>query len=93
VRAVNDAGQTGPLSDGVAFLTANRASTTQSTADFNGDGKADVGVLCNYGRQTAGTNRTGLWKFTGTGTGFADPAMTWDSASSGSWNWISSDLA
>ncbi|MGW8358431.1 Ig-like domain-containing protein, partial [Streptomyces wedmorensis] len=58
-----------------------------------GDGKADVGVLYNYGRQTAGTNRTGLWKFTGTGTGFADPAMTWDSASSGSWNWISSDLA
>ncbi|MFI1975203.1 transglycosylase family protein [Streptomyces wedmorensis] len=89
VRAVNDAGQTGPLSDGVAFLTANRASTTQSTGDFNGDGKDDIAVFYDNGQATDGTGfRSALWTFTSTGTGFGAPVKKWDnvSAGSGSWN-------
>ncbi|MFD5890622.1 hypothetical protein ACFWHQ_32260 [Streptomyces sp. NPDC060334] len=49
------------------------------TGDFNGDGKTDVGILYDYGQQTGGTNRTGLWRITSTGTGFDVPALAWDS--------------
>jgi hypothetical protein len=89
VRAVNDAGQTGPLSDGVSFLTANRADTTRTTGDYNGDGKDDIAVLYNNGQGTDGGYRTALWTFTSTGSGFGQPVKKWDNASAGfgSWNW------
>ncbi|MGW0121109.1 transglycosylase family protein [Streptomyces sp. NPDC003327] len=89
VRAVNDAGQTGPLSDGVSFLTANRATTARTTGDFNGDGKDDVAVLYDNGQGTDGLYRTAVWTFTSTGTGFGPPVRKWDNVSTafGSWNW------
>ncbi|MET9951464.1 transglycosylase family protein [Streptomyces sp. NPDC006339] len=90
VRAANDAGQTGPLSSGVSFLTANRATTTQTTGDFNGDGKDDIAVLYDNGQATDGSGyRTALWTFTSTGTGFGGPVKKWDNVStdSGSFNW------
>ncbi|MFI0443801.1 esterase, partial [Streptomyces eurythermus] len=70
------------------------ADTSKLTAgDFDGDGRTDVGVLYGYGRQDDGTNRTGLWKFSSTGTGFNAPVMSWDSAAGfGSWNWKASKL-
>ncbi|MYV64635.1 esterase, partial [Streptomyces sp. SID2131] len=71
----------------------NAGASRVTAGDFDGDGRADVGVLYGYGVQGDGTNRTGLWKFTGTGTGFNAPVMAWDSAGRTSWNWISSDLA
>ncbi|MFF5971826.1 FG-GAP-like repeat-containing protein, partial [Streptomyces sp. NPDC012769] len=71
----------------------NGQASKVTSGDFNGDGKTDVGVLYNYGNQDNGINRTGLWKFTSTGTDFANPVMSWDSTSVGSWNWIASDLA
>ncbi|MFC5146065.1 transglycosylase family protein [Streptomyces aureoversilis] len=57
--------------------------------DFNGDGKADVGVLYNGGQESDGKNRTALWSFTSTGSGFREPVKAWDSIDSGtgSWNW------
>ncbi|MEU9065623.1 trypsin-like serine protease [Streptomyces sp. NPDC048306] len=61
------------------------------TGDFNGDGRDDVAVLYDYGALADGSgNRTGLWSFTSTGTGFGKPVMTWDSADSGSWTWANS---
>ncbi|MFJ4860990.1 transglycosylase family protein [Streptomyces sp. NPDC088748] len=90
VRAANDAGQTGPLSSGVSFFTANRAATTQTTGDFSGDGKTDVGVLYNNGQQSDGTNQTALWTLTSTGSGFGAPVRKWQSTSS--WNADSSKL-
>nr|WP_308346601.1 hypothetical protein [Streptomyces sp. ISL-66] len=48
---------------------------------FDGDGKADTGVFYDYGQQGDGTSRTGLWKFTSTGSGFNNPALAWDSNS------------
>ncbi|MFF0560137.1 transglycosylase family protein [Streptomyces sp. NPDC004266] len=90
VRAANDAGQTGPLSNGVAFLTANRATTTQTSGDFNGDGKDDIAVLYDNGLATDGSGyRTALWTFTSSGSGFGAPVKKWDNVStnSGSWNW------
>ncbi|MFF8451399.1 transglycosylase family protein [Streptomyces leeuwenhoekii] len=89
VRAVNDAGQTGPLSDGVSFLTANRADTTRTTGDYNGDGKDDIAVLYDNGQGADGGYRTALWTFTSTGSGFGQPVKKWDNASAGfgSWNW------
>ncbi|WP_405453359.1 transglycosylase family protein [Streptomyces achromogenes] len=94
VRAVNDAGQTGPASDGVSFLTANRAQTARTTGDFNGDGKDDIAVLYNNGQAAEGGYRTALWTFTSTGSGFGQPVKKWDnvSANAGSWNWDRSKL-
>ncbi|MFG2342455.1 transglycosylase family protein, partial [Streptomyces yangpuensis] len=89
VRAVNDAGQTGPLSPAVSFLVANRATSTRTTGDFNGDGKDDIAVLYNNGQNAGAANMTALWTFLSTGSGFANPVKVWDSAASGfgSWNW------
>ncbi|MGW2601630.1 transglycosylase family protein [Streptomyces klenkii] len=57
--------------------------------DFNGDGKADVGVLYNGGQEADGKNRTALWTLASTGSGFGDAVKAWDSIDSGtgSWNW------
>ncbi|MEU6055817.1 FG-GAP-like repeat-containing protein [Streptomyces xanthochromogenes] len=57
-----------------------------TSGDYNGDGKADIGVLYNYGQTGDGRNQTGLFSFAGTGSGFKEPAKVWDSGS-GSWNW------
>jgi hypothetical protein len=61
------------------------ASSKLTSGDFNGDGKADVGVLYDYG-QSAGVNHTGLWSFTSTGSAFQQPVKVWDSGT-GSWDW------
>ncbi|MEU6864046.1 transglycosylase family protein [Streptomyces sp. NPDC046876] len=89
VKAANDAGQTGPASSAVSFFTANRATATQASGDFNGDGKADIGVLYDYGQEDGGVNHTALWTFTSTGSGFGEPVKVWDNiaSGSGSWNW------
>ncbi len=63
-----------------------------TAGDFDGDGRTDVGVLYGYGVQGDGTNRTGLWKFSSTGTGFNAPVMSWDSVGQTSWNWSASKL-
>ncbi|MBL1083231.1 VCBS repeat-containing protein [Streptomyces actinomycinicus] len=70
----------------------NSETSKLTAGDFNGDGKTDIGVLYGYGRQDDGTNRTGLWKFTSTGTDFANPVMSWDSDGAISWNWFASKL-
>ncbi|WP_329201366.1 MULTISPECIES: C40 family peptidase [unclassified Streptomyces] len=64
------------------------------TGDFNGDGKADIGVLYDYGR-THDVNRSGLWTFTSTGSGFSSPRLGWDSQSDAvkSWSWAASKTA
>ncbi|MEU1288292.1 FG-GAP-like repeat-containing protein [Kitasatospora sp. NPDC005856] len=72
----------------------NLAAGKFVAGDFNGDGKADVGVLYNYGQNADGTNHTGLWTFLSTGTAFAAPVRVWDSVASGfgSFNWNSSTV-
>ncbi|WP_330261034.1 FG-GAP-like repeat-containing protein [Streptomyces sp. NBC_00539] len=66
----------------------NWAASKPVAGDFDGDGRADLGVLYDYGR-TGDRNRTGLWTFTATGNGFAGPRQVWDS-STDSWNWAAS---
>ncbi|MCT9089724.1 transglycosylase family protein [Streptomyces sp. ASQP_92] len=95
VRAVNDAGQTGQPSSKTTFFTANRAAATQTTGDFNGDGKDDIAILYGNGQQTDGTNQTALWTLLSKGTaGFADPVKSWDNlaSGSGSWDWNRSKI-
>lgn len=95
VKATNDAGQTGPASAGVSFFTANRAAATQTTGDFNGDGKDDIAILYGNGEQEDGSNQTALWTLLSKGTaGFADPVKVWDNlaSGSGSWDWIRSKV-
>jgi hypothetical protein len=67
------------------------SNTKLTSGDYNGDGKADIGVLYNYGQNADGVNRTKLWIFTSTGDGFRAPTILWDSGST-SWNWNSSKL-
>ncbi|MGW6823176.1 trypsin-like serine protease [Streptomyces sp. NPDC055005] len=59
----------------------NWNTSKPGTGDFDGDGKTDIGVYYDHGQQSNGTSRTGLWKFTGSGTGFNAPALGWDSNS------------
>ncbi|MEU8435094.1 FG-GAP-like repeat-containing protein [Streptomyces sp. NPDC029216] len=76
------------------IITSNGDASSTFQADFNGDGKADVGVLYNYGQEADGTNHTGLWTYTSNGTGFNAPVKVWDNiaSGSGSWNWSRSKV-
>ncbi|MFI1975202.1 FG-GAP-like repeat-containing protein [Streptomyces wedmorensis] len=71
------------------IITSNGEATSTFHADFNGDGKADIGVLYDYGKQADGSYRTGLWTYLSNGSGFNQPVKVWDSETSGfgSWNW------
>ncbi|WP_411092512.1 S1 family peptidase, partial [Streptomyces sp. 049-1] len=62
------------------------------SGDFDGDGRGDVGVLYDYGRQSDGANRTALWTLTSSGSGFGKPVKVWDSADGGSWTWSRSKV-
>ncbi|WP_433401432.1 FG-GAP-like repeat-containing protein [Streptomyces sp. CA-146814] len=53
--------------------------TQPVTGDFNGDGKADIHVLYDYGQRPDNTYRAGLWRFTSTGPTFTNPLLIWDS--------------
>ncbi|SOB88951.1 C40 family peptidase [Streptomyces sp. 1331.2] len=70
----------------------NWASSKVTVGDFNGDGKADIGVLYDLGRTDDGRNRTRLYTFTSTGSGFTGPQLAWDSSTDAvsSWNWATS---
>ncbi|MFC8871918.1 FG-GAP-like repeat-containing protein [Streptomyces sp. NPDC057148] len=48
--------------------------------DFDGDGKDDVHVLYDYGRQANGSYRSAWWRFSSTGNGFDNPYRVWDSS-------------
>ncbi|GCD47684.1 FG-GAP-like repeat-containing protein [Streptomyces paromomycinus] len=62
-----------------------------ATGDFDGDGKADLALLADYGRSKDGRNRAALWVYTAKGDGFSGPRTVWDSGSD-SWNWESGKL-
>ncbi|MGA5135093.1 transglycosylase family protein [Streptomyces olivoreticuli] len=59
--------------------------------DFNGDGKADLGILYNRG-QDEGKNKVALHTFAGRDDAVSRPVKVWDNDNSISWNWYSSDL-
>ncbi|WP_241691357.1 FG-GAP-like repeat-containing protein [Streptomyces sp. GZWMJZ-114] len=64
-------------------------SSIKSTAgDFDGDGKDDVGVLYDNGKDANGASKTAWWTFAGTSTGLAAPQRVWQST--GSWSWAAS---
>ncbi|WP_415947926.1 trypsin-like serine protease [Streptomyces sp. KLOTTS4A1] len=74
-----------------SFSSWTWAGSKPMAGDFDGDGRDDIAVLYDYGTTEDGRRRTGLWTFTSTGTGFANPVKKWDSADSGrSWTWASS---
>ncbi|KMS70450.1 esterase, partial [Streptomyces leeuwenhoekii] len=71
------------------IITSNGEATSTFHADFNGDGKGDIGVLYDYGQEADGTFHSGLWTYLSNGSGFNQPVKVWDnvSSNSGSWNW------
>ncbi|MEU5126697.1 FG-GAP-like repeat-containing protein [Streptomyces mobaraensis] len=60
--------------------------------DFNGDGKADLGVLYNKGQDKDGKNEVALHTFDGRDDAVSRPVKVWDNSASTSWNWYRSDL-
>ncbi|MET9825526.1 trypsin-like serine protease [Streptomyces sp. NPDC006349] len=74
--------------DSEDFGSWNAARSKTFAGDFDGDGRSDVGVLYDGGTRTdGGGNRTALWTFTNTGSGFGEPVKVWDSEDGGSWTW------
>ncbi|GHB56937.1 hypothetical protein GCM10010347_28850 [Streptomyces cirratus] len=74
--------------------TSQEDSADRARGDFDGDGRDDIAVLYDYGRD-GGVSRTGLWIFSGSATGLTGPRKVWDSASdsaTGSWNWAASKM-
>ncbi len=57
--------------------------------DFNGDGKADLGILYNEGQDDEGDNHTAFHIGYGTADGIHGPKRVWDNndRTTGSWNW------
>ncbi|WKU46637.1 FG-GAP-like repeat-containing protein [Streptomyces sp. VNUA116] len=92
VEATDTAGTTGTTR--AEIITTNGESNSTYKADFNGDGKADIAVLYNYGQQSDGSNRTGLWVYYSEGKSFSNPVKVWDNADAGtgSWNWSRSKI-
>ncbi|MBB5121702.1 FG-GAP-like repeat-containing protein [Streptomyces eurocidicus] len=60
--------------------------------DFDGDGKADLGVLYNKGQEKDGKNEVALHTFAGRDDAVSRPVKVWDNENSTSWNWYRSDL-
>ncbi|CAM5426645.1 hypothetical protein SABIM44S_02003 [Streptomyces abikoensis] len=87
VEATDTAGTTGTTR--AEIITTNGESNSTHKADFNGDGKADIGILYNGGEDEKGVNHTALWTLSSNGKGFDKPVRTWESvdSGSGSWNW------
>ncbi|WP_436773865.1 FG-GAP-like repeat-containing protein [Yinghuangia sp. YIM S09857] len=59
-------------------------------ADFDGDGKTDVGVLYNGSPENTYPRVTRFFAFMSTSAAFAEPRQLWDSTGQGSWTWASS---
>jgi hypothetical protein len=58
-------------------------NTKAVAGDFTGDGKPDIAAFYNYGG-----SRTGIFLFTGNGSGgFSSPTSAWDSGW-GNWEWL-----
>ncbi|MFJ6994506.1 FG-GAP-like repeat-containing protein [Streptomyces sp. NPDC003090] len=56
-----------------------------ASGDFNGDGKADVGVFYDRGLAADGKYGSNLYTFTSTGTAFNAPSLKWESTGSFRW--------
>ncbi|GAQ71167.1 FG-GAP repeat protein [Streptomyces turgidiscabies] len=56
--------------------------TKPFVGDFNGDGKADVGVQYKYDNVS-----TAIFTFTSTGSAFGSPVSKWSSGGANSWDW------
>ncbi|MEW2630124.1 FG-GAP-like repeat-containing protein [Streptomyces sp. NPDC048389] len=64
-----------------------RWSASKLTAgDYNGDRKDDIAVFYDLGRSADGRNRSSLFTWTSTGTGFQAPRTTWTAGGGFTWD-------
>ncbi|KAB7846954.1 FG-GAP repeat domain-containing protein [Streptomyces mobaraensis] len=71
----------------------NADAAKPAAGDFDGDGKADLGVLYNGGENPDGTSEVRLFTFAGRADAVSPPVRSWDSRGFTSWRWYRSDLA
>ncbi|WP_381792634.1 FG-GAP-like repeat-containing protein [Streptomyces niveus] len=66
----------------------NWSASKPTSGDYDGDGRADIGILYNRGTTAEGVHQSALFTLTGDGTDFAAPREVW--TSTGSFNWAAS---
>ncbi|MCX5374981.1 FG-GAP-like repeat-containing protein [Streptomyces sp. NBC_00091] len=80
----------------VKTWTSSGAFTWQAgklvAGDFNGDKKDDVAVFYEGGKTADGKNKSLLFTFTSTGSGFAAPRISWTSGATASFSWSASKV-
>ncbi|MFC4326505.1 FG-GAP-like repeat-containing protein [Streptomyces andamanensis] len=57
----------------------NWNSSQPISGDFNGDGKSDLAIFYDYGKNADGRTHHGLWTLTSTGNTMNNPHLDWDS--------------
>ncbi|MEV7130966.1 FG-GAP-like repeat-containing protein [Streptomyces sp. NPDC093260] len=78
--AGTDTGVAAPKKVWDSTTSWNWNSSQPVSGDFNGDGKSDLAIFYNYGKNADGRTRHGLWTFSSTGDAMTSPHLDWDSA-------------
>ncbi|MFF8553076.1 FG-GAP-like repeat-containing protein [Streptomyces sp. NPDC015501] len=81
--------RTDDIVDWVTQVRGLPGESQVASGDFNGDGREDIAAFYDNGPSTEGGNRSSLFAFYSTGTGFAEPKQVW---SSGAFTWSKSRL-
>ncbi|MFF6904682.1 FG-GAP-like repeat-containing protein [Streptomyces sp. NPDC012389] len=78
------------ITEWVQQVRALPGESQVASGDFNGDGREDVAAFYDNGTSTEGKNRSSLFAFYSTGTGFAAPKKVWSTP--GGFTWSKSKL-
>ncbi|MBT2442209.1 VCBS repeat-containing protein [Streptomyces sp. ISL-36] len=66
----------------------NTSTSKTVSGDFDGDGRGDVAILHDDGKDSDGANHASLWRLKSTPSGLAPAVKVWDSGPR--WTWTSS---
>ncbi|MFH8473362.1 FG-GAP-like repeat-containing protein [Streptomyces sp. NPDC018000] len=79
------------LGDWIRQIRALPQESQVASGDFNADGKEDIAAFYDNGTSTEGKNRSSLFAFYSTGTGFGEPKKVWSTP--GGFTYAASKLA
>ncbi|WP_164493140.1 trypsin-like serine protease, partial [Streptomyces sp. ADI96-02] len=78
------------IADWVRQVRALPQESQVASGDFNGDGREDIAAFYDNGTSSQGQNRSSLFAFYSTGSGFGAPKNVW--STSGGFTWSKSRL-